>query len=818
MNNYNDDLPDWLQDEESDNNSGKAEIEPPTDGPPPDWMRVATSGSDTSLKEENTPDWLKDIKAGKGKAKENDVNNSEPSAATPSSQDSSSDELSDWERLLAEEGIDLSTVSEDRPQGAEGMSARDWLIASSDDEMIRKRVGGEPMAEPRAEKAPPPQPEPEPEPVPVEHDKMVVEEDLPDWLRDEVPVEEVFAAAEEPRRPPAAEEEEGLVVEAELPDWLQEFSEEDETPEEPVLAQAEPARPGTAPLAGPPAAHDEDKMVVEEDLPEWLREVADEVAAEPALAENLSDKSMAGLPISDFGPTDDEDLPDWLREAAAEEPEVEELVEALEIEPEEAPVPAVSWGDSMVVEEGLPDWLREVEEEAERDELAIEQVPQAPSPEEVEPVAAGADMPDWLREAEEEGGEAGELLFEYEAAGEAAAPIAGIDFEAEEGLPGWLREAQEGQVEAEAPVEAEKQPIPEDQLVVEEELPDWLREVEEEKEAGPEAEELPGWLQEAEAEEEQLAPAAEAPVGVTAGVEEIIDTEGLPDWLQEVQEEEEAFEPSEPSPEEEFVAEEELTLEGELPDWLRQVQDETQEVTIDEFDLYGEEEAEPVSEGEVIVAEELPDWLRGLEEEPEPEAVEAPPVAAVAEAAPAPEQAREEVAPPKPEPEPVPEPVVAVAPVPAPAAVEEPKPQPRPAPAGLPDWLKKLREGEREEERTAAARPAPRPAPALAAVEERSVVEIKTEEQAPDLPTDAEERLKLAREARDEGNMQDAVQIYDTLVSSGVYLHQIIEDMQQAIKSYPSNYLLYQLMGDAMMREGRLHSALEAYRQALARL
>jgi tetratricopeptide (TPR) repeat protein len=303
---------------------------------------------------------------------------------------------------------------------------------------------------------------------------------------------------------------------------------------------------------------------------------------------------------------------------------------------------------------------------------------------------------------------------------------------------------------------------------------------------------------------------------VTTGAEEIIDTEGLPDWLQEVQEvEEEALEPSEPSPEEEFVAEEELTLEGELPDWLRQVQDETQEVSIDEFDLYGEEEAEPVGEGEVIVAEELPDWLRGLEEEPE--AAEAPPAPAAAEAAPAPEPVQE-VAAPTPEPEPVPEPVVTAAPVPAPAAVEEPKPQPRPAPAGLPDWLKKLREGEREEEKTAAAMPAPRPAPALATVQDRSVGEIKTEEQAQDLPTDAEERLKLAREARDEGNLEDAIQVYDTLVSSGVYLHQIIEDMQQAIKSYPSNYLLYQLMGDAMMREGRLHSALEAYRQALARL
>ena len=42
--------------------------------------------------------------------------------------------------------------------------------------------------------------------------------------------------------------------------------------------------------------------------------------------------------------------------------------------------------------------------------------------------------------------------------------------------------------------------------------------------------------------------------------------------------------------------------------------------------------------------------------------------------------------------------------------------------------------------------------------------------------------------------------------------------MEQSIKSYPSNYLLFQLMGDAMMKDGRLQSALDVYRQALTKL
>ncbi|MFN8458610.1 MAG: hypothetical protein U0401_28815, partial [Anaerolineae bacterium] len=83
---------------------------------------------------------------------------------------------------------------------------------------------------------------------------------------------------------------------------------------------------------------------------------------------------------------------------------------------------------------------------------------------------------------------------------------------------------------------------------------------------------------------------------------------------------------------------------------------------------------------------------------------------------------------------------------------------------------------------------------------------------------DADEQLKLARTARDKGEWDKAIPIYDSLVSKGVYLGKIIEDMQQAIKTHSANYLLYQLMGDAMMRDGRLQSALNAYREAMAKL
>ncbi len=86
------------------------------------------------------------------------------------------------------------------------------------------------------------------------------------------------------------------------------------------------------------------------------------------------------------------------------------------------------------------------------------------------------------------------------------------------------------------------------------------------------------------------------------------------------------------------------------------------------------------------------------------------------------------------------------------------------------------------------------------------------------MPADAEERLALAKSASEKGDIEESVRIYDSLVASGTHLDKVIQDMQQATKSHPSNHLLFQVMGDAMMKDGRLKSALEAYRMALEKL
>ncbi|HEX9922822.1 MAG TPA: hypothetical protein VGD99_09165, partial [Anaerolineae bacterium] len=211
-----------------------------------------SSAGESSLTEENTPDWLKSIRKGQTEEDSDLSKPGSPAASAQSGADDSGDDagLSDLERLLAEEGIDLGSVDDERPEDASGMSVKDWMIATSDDEMIRKRIGEEAIVDegippaPTPEPAPPAEtPEPEPEPdgpsleaaaaIDSDDDKMVVQEDLPDWLRDDEAADDDEASPAFPEPVVAAAEDDDddkLVVEGDLPDWLREVSEVEEIP------------------------------------------------------------------------------------------------------------------------------------------------------------------------------------------------------------------------------------------------------------------------------------------------------------------------------------------------------------------------------------------------------------------------------------------------------------------------------------------------------------------------------------------------------------------------------------------------------------
>jgi tetratricopeptide (TPR) repeat protein len=323
---------------------------------------------------------------------------------------------------------------------------------------------------------------------------------------------------------------------------------------------------------------------------------------------------------------------------------------------------------------------------------------------------------------------------------------------------------------------------------------------------------LTEWLKD---ELEEAGDAEEAPLFDDAYSSADIDEENLPDWLADVAVDDEPFEPSEPSP-----LDIDETDEENLPDWLLDVQ---QQAVTAELTVAGVA-AGQTDLPDIIEEDELPAWLQE-------EAAEAPleftrepvPVAEMVEPEPGLAQAIE--AEPEPEVPPVPVAVVA-APVVAPP---EPKPEaPAPAvpasrPTGMPDWLKKLREGDTEFAETAAvATPLPGPlAPPkraarvqMFAPEPDSLAEPSFE----DLPEDPAERLKLAQSCREQGDVDLAVRAYESLVSGGYHLDKVIDDLQQLIKTRPADFRLYQVLGDGLMKDGRLQNALEAYRAALGKL
>ncbi len=667
-----------------------AEIESPVDGPTLDWMSSMASPT-TGGSDEDAPDWLSDIKAGKSPSAQEPETQSdddpytgmsdlerllaeegvdlgtvaedrpegsegmstrdwmiatsddemirkiaedeaevaaapstaqaapqpEPETAVSGGGDDPYAGMSDLERLLAQEGVDLGTVDEERPEGSEGMSARDWMINTSDDELIRKKVGADPLpdtkpltetarstktkpplppAKPESSTtaAPPPAPKPEhvseaPIPIPASNaddkdDKMVVEADLPDWLQeaDDTPSAPAHASTTPPIAAPIApseptppissapisaltdDDDDKMVVEDDLPDWLQEA--DDGLPHESTTSAS------LAPISPPDDDEDDDdddddKMVVEDGLPDWLQEAEDE-------DESFSPEHVVG----DGG---DDDLPDWLQE-----PEMDESPSAS--------VAIANDDDKMVVENGLPDWLQDVEDEGKT--FAQEPV-----------VGVGGgddDLPDWLQDAGDE-----DEVFAQE-------PVVGSG--GDDDLPDWLQEAgDEDEVFAQEPVVGSGG---------DDDLPDWLQDAGDEDETfaqepvvsgggdddlstrlqdakdedetfaqepvvgGGDDDDLSAWLQDAKDEDETF---AQEPV-VSGGGDD-----GLPDWLQDAEDEGETF-----------VQEPVVSGGGDdgLPDWLQEAEmDESPSASVPIVD----------DDDKMVVENGLPDWLQDAEDEDE---------------------------------------------------------------------------------------------------------------------------------------------------------------------------------------------------------
>lgn len=78
------------------------------------------------------------------------------------------------------------------------------------------------------------------------------------------------------------------------------------------------------------------------------------------------------------------------------------------------------------------------------------------------------------------------------------------------------------------------------------------------------------------------------------------------------------------------------------------------------------------------------------------------------------------------------------------------------------------------------------------------------------------EGLEAARQAMSTGQVEGALNAYESMVGGGQSLEDVIADLSDYVKkSTMANPRAFRLIGDAMMAQGKLGDALDMYRRAL---
>lgn len=435
-----DDLPDWLREIRGDSSVSKS-AEPDQASTKSDVSVPDANVADAQ--EDNLPAWLQDVRGKEPlsqatKPVDLPIEPAEPepepepviepvenvetaieqtAEVSPSPTESDvTDVDDDLQRLLAEEGIELDTLSEDRPEGAEDMSVRDWIAATSVDSPLAKAREAE--EETKAQQSTEPEAEiVESIPTTSVEDSPALEDDLPAWLSEDQPttsspetsswladesslddmdidepIADIDMASDEAASindiaaddlPSWLQEERSAPSEADAASWLTDESAFDET-ELVDAAQVEAEIP------------EDTSTVIEDDIsdamPSWLQEersttteagaaswltdesdlddIPDATNLEDIEADDSSIEAVAS--VSD----DEDDLPDWLRSddpAEIDSDAVSWLTDEASLEDSAGEVSAdidvdtvaeeaeitTSDNDGFVDEDGLPDWLRE---------------------------------------------------------------------------------------------------------------------------------------------------------------------------------------------------------------------------------------------------------------------------------------------------------------------------------------------------------------------------------------------------------------------------------------------------------------------------
>lgn len=356
--------------------------------------------------------------------------------------------------------------------------------------------------------------------------------------------------------------------------------------------------------------------------------------------------------------------------------------------------------------------------------------------------------------------------------------------------------------------------------------PDMLIFGDEDEEDEPLIAEIPDWLQDMRPSEPEAAPPKQSLESLFEVQAENLD---IPDWLRAADEESHAgditgifADEDEPEPV--------ISAIGGMPNYSVEV--DPNDPWVEAFDLEHEQGAQDI--------DVVPDWYdRNINDPDRIAAVERHlPGEEIGEAlveAPLPAESSLPLG----QPQSVPawlvgfdQSVAAAAPVPTPAPVQE-----TPFTSDMPDWLKEIEvpddvpdwlvetfpEAEVVEEEPVQFEPEPvRVAPAPAAPPRPAAPPAPKPTPAPRVTMVSDEeamtRLQSARDLEQAGDLETSLSEYEGLIRANRAIDVVVDDLTQLLRSYRTVPAVYRVLGDGLMRQGKLQAALNTYREALNQL
>ncbi len=77
------------------------------------------------------------------------------------------------------------------------------------------------------------------------------------------------------------------------------------------------------------------------------------------------------------------------------------------------------------------------------------------------------------------------------------------------------------------------------------------------------------------------------------------------------------------------------------------------------------------------------------------------------------------------------------------------------------------------------------------------------------------EVIERARDREQSGDLEGALAEYESMIRTNSGLDAVVEELSQLVKSYKTTPAVYRVLGDGLMRQGKLQQALNTYREAL---